>query len=82
MSQEILQQLAGDSTPEAKRVVTIRKIRLSEEGVDDDEVARMTPEQRMELIWPLTVDAWAMMGEDIAEFRLPRHVVRVIRQGT
>ena len=72
---------AVETASETKRVVTIRKIHLSEEGVDDDEVARMTPEQRMELIWPLTVDAWAMMGEDIAEFRLPRHVVRVIRRG-
>ena len=73
--------VAAEKPLEAKRVVTIRKIRLSEEGADDDELARMTPEQRMELIWPLTVDAWAMMGEDIAEFRLPRHVVRVIRRG-
>ena len=67
--------------PDEHRVVTIRKCHLSEEGVDDDEVARMTPEERMELVWPLTVDAWAIMGEDIVEFRLPRHVVRVIRQG-
>ena len=73
--------VAAEEPLEAKRVVTIRKLHLSQEGVDDDEVARMTPEQRMELIWPLTVDAWAMMGEDIAEFRLPRHVVRVIRRG-
>jgi hypothetical protein len=36
----------------------------------------------MELMWQLTVDAWAFKGEpEHAESRLQRHVVRVVRRG-
>jgi hypothetical protein len=46
----------------------------------DTDYQSMTPGKRMELVWLLTVDAWAFMGKDIAEQRLQRDVVRIIRR--
>jgi hypothetical protein len=43
----------------------------------DDDVRAATPAERVGMVWPITVDAWAFMGQDVAEFRLPRHIVRV-----
>lgn len=55
---------------------TVRKFKVSESGypprIKDPDVA-------LGMMWQLTVDAWAMRGIDVSEFRLPRHVVRVIR---
>jgi hypothetical protein len=56
-----------------------RLIPLSEEGKDEDVLA-MTPAERIEMMWPLTVRAWAFKGEDLRGARLQRHVVRVIRR--
>ena len=36
---------------------------------------------RLAMMWQLTLDAWALTGLDDAESRLPRHIVRVQRQG-
>ncbi len=57
-----------------------RKIRLGEP--DDDTIGNMTPAERMNMVWQLTLQAWAFKGgleED--EPRLRRDVVRVIRGG-
>jgi hypothetical protein len=53
---------------------------LSEEGNDDDVLA-LTPTERIEMMWPLVVRAWAFKGEDVRGTRLQRHVVRVVRGG-
>jgi len=45
-------------------------------GTDD---LRLSMEERVALVWPLTLDAWAFKGEPIAESRLPRYIVRVLR---
>jgi len=45
----------------------------------DPRVLAMTPAQRVEMIWQLTVDAWALSGIDITKHRMRRDVVRVIR---
>lgn len=42
--------------------------------------ANTTPEQRLEMVWPLTVQAWAFKGVDVAESRLPRHLIRITRR--
>lgn len=57
-----------------------RLIPLSEEGNDDDVLA-LTPAERIEMMWPLVVRAWAFTGEDVRGTRLQRHVVRVVRGG-
>ena len=71
---------AGDSswlmmTNDRKK---IRVGKLSDQGKEDD-LRDLTPEERLGIMWQLAQDAWAMKGEGIAERRLPRHVVRVVR---
>jgi hypothetical protein len=38
-------------------------------GPDEDDL-QLTPAERIALVWPLTVDAWAFKGEPVAESRL------------
>lgn len=40
----------------------------------------LTPTQRVDMMWQLTIDAWSFTGERIAESRLPRHIVRIYRR--
>jgi len=62
-----------------RRTVTVRVSKLSEQGRERD-VLDLTPEERIEMMWQLALDAWAFMGVPV-EPRLPRHVVRVVRRG-
>jgi hypothetical protein len=39
-----------------------------------------SPEERLAMVWPLTVQAWAFRGVDIAESRLPRHRLCITRR--
>ena len=64
---------------EAVRDILVRKSTLAEQGCDDD-LRHLSMEQRMEMVWPLTVSAWAMKGEDIASQRLQRHAECVERR--
>ena len=59
-----------------------KKVRVSklEEQDNSDDLRSTTPAQRLEMMWQLTMDAWAFKGEPIAELRLPRHIVRVLRR--
>ena len=57
----------------------VRVVRLHDPDTQDD-MRSTTPEQRLGMMWQLAVDAWAFMGEPLAESRLPRHVVRVVRR--
>ena len=47
---------------------------------EDDLLKSTTPAERVAMMWQLTVDAWAFKGEQVAELRLPRHIVRVLRR--
>lgn len=62
--------------------LTTPKLRVSklEEQDRDDELRLTTPAQRLEMMWQLALDAWAFKGEPIAELRLPRHIIRVLRR--
>jgi hypothetical protein len=40
----------------------------------------LSPAQRLEMMWQLTLDAWAFAGGTIAESRLPRHIVHIYRR--
>lgn len=51
----------------------------SHAGFDDD-LKDVPPADRIAMVWPLTVDVWAFMGYDIAQYRLSRHIVRVIHR--
>lgn len=57
----------------------IRVVKLHEQD-RFDELRSTTPAQRLEMMWQLTLDAWAFKGEQLAELRLPRHIVRVLRR--
>ena len=60
------------------RKIRVRKLRRGEE----DELADYydkTPTERLAMIWPLTIEAWAFAGQDIREQRLSRSTVRIIR---
>ena len=46
----------------------------------DNDLKDVPPEDRVAMVWPLTIDVWAFMGYDIAESRLSRHIVRVVRR--
>lgn len=46
-----------------------------------DPVRAMTPAERLEMVWPLTVEAWLFMGKPVDESEFQRHVVRVVRGG-
>ena len=46
----------------------------------DNDLKDALPEDRVAMVWPLTIDVWAFMGYDIAESRLSRHIVRVVRR--
>jgi len=61
---------------EAKKL----RIRRLDEQSDKDDLESTTPAQRIEMMWQLTLDAWAFKGEPLAELRLPRHIVRVLRR--
>ena len=64
-----------------KREITVRKTTLSEQGEETD-LLSLSPGERMGLIEQITIDMWAMMGQDIAQQRLQRHVVSVRRRGS
>jgi hypothetical protein len=57
----------------------VRVVNLLEQDKHDD-LRSTTPAQRLEMMWQLTLDAWAFKGEPVAELRLPRHTVRVLRR--
>jgi len=58
-----------------------RLIRLGDRD-DDAYVAGLTPSQRMELVWPITIQAWRFADPSTPdEPRLLRHIVRTVRGG-
>jgi hypothetical protein len=57
---------------------TIRIVTLQEQDKQDD-LQSTTAAQRLEMMWQLTLDAWAFKGDPVAEFPLQRNLVRVIR---
>ena len=54
-----------------------RKRRLSDP--EDDAVLRLSPAERVAMVWPITVRAWAFKTGVLDEPRLRRDVGRVIR---
>jgi hypothetical protein len=58
--------------------IAVRVSRLELQGTEQD-FAGTTPAERIGMIWPLTLEAWAFKGMTDAESRLPRHLVSVHR---
>ena len=59
------------------KTIRVRKITAHEKQSDLDDT---TPAQRLGMMWQLTADAWGFKGEFVAQSRLPRHVVRIVRR--
>ncbi len=62
---------------EIKRAVRIKG--LHEQAETD--LGSATPAERLSMVWQMTLDAWAFKDETVAESRLQRHSVRVLRGG-
>ena len=58
----------------------VRKIALADEGRSDD-VRRMSPSERVAMMWQLALQAWMFKDGLIDEPRLRRDVVRTLRRG-
>ena len=63
-----------------RREYPVRVYRRGQKPPDTDSTLT-TVAERLAMMWPLALEAWAFMGEPVVEPRLPRHVVRVIRGG-
>lgn len=61
--------------------VETKRLRISNlREQDKDDLAETTAAERLQMMWQLALDAWAFKGEQIAELRLPRDIVRVLRR--
>ena len=49
---------------------------------DDAYLRSLSPAQRMQMVWQMTLDAWAFKEGLADEPRLRRDVVRVVRRGS
>ena len=65
-------------------VLKAAQIRVSnlhrQDRSDAQDLFRTTAAERLQMMWQLALDAWAFKGEPVAELRLPRHIVRVLRR--
>jgi hypothetical protein len=59
-----------------RRAVRVTRLHERDGGTDFENT---TPAERLSMMWQLAIDVWAFKGEPVAEPRLPRHVVRVVR---
>jgi hypothetical protein len=58
-----------------------RKYKLGEEPEVDEEVLAMTPGERIEMCWQLTVNGWLIHDAAALRSRLRRDVGRIVRRG-
>jgi hypothetical protein len=68
-----------DDLPRLKRTIA-RRSRLENQGTDQ-RVVDYSPEECLNMVWPLTLTAWSLADPDLVEPRLQRTVVRVYRLG-
>ena len=61
------------------RAITVRKYRLGEEPLIDEDVLAMTPETRVALVWEITKSLWTWQSGALDEPPFRRDVENVIR---
>ena len=71
-------EAAAHERREARASMPIRVFRLGEEP-DDDLSDRTTPEERIAMMWPLAVDAWASAGRRLPQYSRDRMPGRIVR---
>ena len=74
------QPMAAESAHGDRSCWPTRLCRLSDDQ-DGGDVLALSPAQRIAMMWPLAVNAWAFMGEDVSGSQFQRHVVRIERRG-
>lgn len=57
-----------------------KRTTLDQQGRDSG-VPNATPAERLMMVWPLTLAAWAFKEPDVVQPRLQRHVVFTVRSG-
>lgn len=57
----------------------VHRTTLDQQGRDAG-VPAATPVERIMMVWPLTLTAWAFKEPNVVQPRLQRHVVRTIRR--
>ena len=58
----------------------IKKVKKNSEA--DGEFINAKPSELFDMVWPITIDAWAFKGEQIAKQRLQRDVTNFVRRGS
>ncbi len=68
--------------PQRAKQITIRMARLGaeDERLDREFWAQMSPDERVEEAWRLSLELWEMKGWDTGEPGLCRSVARVVRR--
>jgi hypothetical protein len=72
----------GENTSKHLGSERSRNIRIREAAGQGKEMdpGNTTAAERLDMMWQLTIDAWVFKGESVAQSRLPRHVVRIVRR--
>jgi hypothetical protein len=68
-----------ESAPVDRSHWLVRKGRVSDPEMETS-LWPTTPEERLAMVWPLTVQAWAFKGVDVSQSRLPRSDLRITRR--
>jgi hypothetical protein len=58
----------------------VKRSTVEKQGCDSG-VPNATACERLLMVWPLTLTAWAFKEPNVVQPRLQRHVVRTIRRG-
>lgn len=70
----------ADSRRAARGAWPVRVFRLGDEP-GDDLTDRTTPEERLAMMWPLALDAWASTGRQLPTYKRNEMPGRVLRTG-
>jgi hypothetical protein len=64
----------------ARQSWPVRKFRLGQEP-EEDLSETTTAKERLEMMWPLAVDAWTLAGREIPDYPREKTPVRIVRRG-
>jgi hypothetical protein len=58
--------------------IRVSNLRAQDQS-DRQDLSKTTPAERLQMMWQLTLDAWAFKGEPVIDERLPRNIIRIVR---
>jgi hypothetical protein len=64
----------------ARAAWPIRRLRLDQVGEDDDLSTTTSVEERLAMMWPLALDAWAMGSKPLPNYERSEMPGRVLRR--